>query len=244
MARRQRRAGAAVVGLILAASVAHAARAPRSLPGLVAPEERDRLERIAQNAVVSTRMELPPYPARPKVFEYLLDHPDFATRLTRALRLARYQVWRTPTGFFLDDGWGAKGEFSVAYAAPGMRVMYCKGRFEPPLLPDIHGQAVVVLEYEFRPHAEPRRLVATAVSGYVTLDNRLLKLAGRLAGPVAQAKADREARALLRVFARVTEAIEASPEVVLGKLRAFPGVPPREMDEFRDLLAAPAAGAR
>jgi hypothetical protein len=229
--------------MILAAGVADAARAPRSLPDRVAPGDRARLERIASKAVVSTRMEFPPYPARPKVFEFLLDHPDFATRLTRALRLARYQVWRTPTGFYLDDGWGAKGEFSVAYAEPGLRVMYCKGRFEPPLLPDIHGQALVVLEYEFR-HAEARRLVATAVSGWVTLDNRLLRLAGTLAGPVAQAKADREARALLRVFARVTEAIETDPAAVLEKLRALPDLPPRELREFLELLGGPRAGIR
>ena len=58
-------------------------------------------------ASVATRVAAPAFPARREVFEYLLDHPELASHVTRALKVARYRIWRTRDGLFLDDGWGA-----------------------------------------------------------------------------------------------------------------------------------------
>lgn len=227
--------GFALAALALPGGV-DGARAPLVVPPQVPAAERARLAEIVDRAVVSTRVEAAPYGARPDVFEFLLDHPEFATHVTRALRIARYRIWRTPEGLFLDDGWGAKGHFAVVHAAPGSRVMHARGRFEHPLLPDIHGQAVVVLEYGFRAGPDGRPLVATTVSGYVTLESRLLSVLGRLVGPLAQAKADKEARQLLKVFARVSRAIEEEPGAVLAQVSQRREVPPRDLEEFRRLL--------
>lgn len=240
----------AIVSVALGACLAlspPAPAAPRpgfSLPKQVPPTERVKLEQVIEHALVSTRVEADPYVARPPIFEYLLDHPEFATHLTRALRLARYRVWRTDQGLFLDDGWGAKGHFEVVYADAGMRVMYARGRFEQSLFPDIYGQAVVVIEYGFRPAREGPAAVATTLTGYVRLDSRFLSFASALVGPLAQGKANREARQLLRVFARVTRAIEDGPDAVYEAVRQQPDVPPQELAEFRRLLTSEFPAAR
>ena len=62
--------------------------------------------------------------------------------------------------------------------------MYARGQYEPPLLPDVRGQAVVVMEYGFRPNAEGHTLVSTVIPGYVKLDSRFLRAAGALIGPL------------------------------------------------------------
>lgn len=226
------------LGTALALWPAAAAAPPPalSLPKQIRPTERIKLEEVIENAFVSTRMEAEPYAGRPDVFEYLLDHPEFATHVTRALRLARYRIWHTSEGLFLDDGWGAKGHFEVVHSEPGVRVMLARGRFEQSLLPDIHGQAVIVMEYGFRPSDEGRTLVSTTITGYVRLNSRFLRIAGTLVGPIAQAKADREARQLLKVFARVTRAIEERPDEVSEKVRQRPDVPQPELAEFLRLL--------
>ena len=216
-----------------------AAAAPRaafSLPQQIPPTERGKLEQVIDNAFVATRMEAEPYPARPEIFEFLLDHPEFATHVTRALKVARYRIWRTPEGLFLDDGWGTQGHFEVVHTEAGMRVMYARGRYDPPLLPAIQGQAVVVMEYGFRPTGERHTIVATTITGYVKLENRFLRIVGTLVNPLAQAKADREARQLLKVFARVSRAIDERPDEVYEAVRQRPDVPQQELAEFRQLL--------
>ncbi|MBI3626241.1 MAG: hypothetical protein HY215_08860 [Candidatus Rokubacteria bacterium] len=222
--------------LVLWPTAAAAPRPTFSLPQQIPPPERAKLEQVIEQAFVSTRMEAEPYVARPDIFEYLLNHPEFATHVTRALKLARYRIWRTPEGLFLDDGWGTQGHFEVVHAEPGLRVMYARGRYDPPLLPGIQGQAVVVMEYGFRPTEEGHTVVSTTITGYVKLESRFLRIAGMLVNPLAQAKADREARQLLKVFARVSRAIEERPDGVYDQVRQRPDVPQQELAGFRQLL--------
>jgi hypothetical protein len=207
-----------------------------SLPKEIPAGERARLERVAEEASVSTRVETEPFVTRREVFEYLLDHPEFATHVTRTLRLARYRIWRTPKGMFLDDGWGATGHFSVVHAVSGRRVMYARGAYRKTMLPTINGEAVAMIQYEVTPAGEGRDLVHATVSGFVKLDSGILSFATKMVGPLAQRKADLEARRLMTTFARVSRAIEESPAGVYERLRQSPDVPVRELAEFGRLL--------
>ena len=239
------RAAAVTVALALLADLAFApivpaeAQATLSLPGTLPPEQRAKLEHLVKHAFASTQMELEPYPARAAVFEYLLDHPEFASHLTRALRAARYKIWRETDGLWLDDGWGVKGRFNLVHAERGMRLMYAAGAYEQTMLPDIRGDAVVAITYEFRPDGHGRTLAATAVKAFVRLDSRVLRTVGTMGGPLVQSKADREGRQLLKVFAKVSRAIEDNPADVYRRVSERPDVPRPELEEFRRLLKLP-----
>jgi hypothetical protein len=238
-------ARAAAVTLALLADLAFAPIVPAeaqvtlSLPGTLPPEQRAKLEHLVKHAFASTQMELEPYPARAAIFEYLLDHPDFASHLTRALRAARYKIWRETDGLWLDDGWGVKGRFNLVHAERGMRLMYAAGAYEQTMLPDIRGDAVVAITYEFRPDGHGRTLAATAVKAFVRLDSRVLRTVGKMGGPLVQSKADREGRQLLKVFAKVSRAIEDNPADVYRRVSERPDVPRPELEEFRRLLKLP-----
>ena len=184
-------------------------------------------------------MEFEPYLVRPEVFEYLLDHPEFASHVTRALKVARYKIWREGGSLWLDDGWGVKGTFALAHAEPGLRLMHAQGAYQSSL-PDIKGRAVVALAYKFQPAPQPdRQQVVTVLTSFVQIDNAVIRAIGRMGGSLVQKKADKEARTLLRVFSRVSRAIENNPAEVYAKVREHPGVPKPELEEFRKLLGVP-----
>jgi len=227
-------AGAAV--FLGFAGSALAGRAAPTLPADLPPAERLFLQQVTEQASVATRADGEPFVTRRDVFEYLLDHPEFATHVTRALKLARYRIWREADGLRLDDGWGATGRFSVVHATNGTRVMYARGQYKPWFLPTVSGQAVVVIEYAAQPAPDSRSLITTTVTGFVKLDSRLLEWAGRLASAAATAKAEKEARLLVRVFARASRGIESDPAGVYELVRKRPDAPPRELEEFHRLL--------
>lgn len=224
-----------LVGVALTAAIAGAASVV-TLPSEMPADERARLERLAEAASVATRVETEPFFTRREIFEYLLDHPDFATHVTRTLRVARYRIWRTPEGLFMDDGWGATGHFAVIHAVAGRRVMYARGSYRQAVMPTINGEAVAMIEYAVTPAGDGRDRVQATVSGFVKLDSSILALATKMAGPIAQRKADLEARRLMRVFARVSRFIDDNPTDVYERLRQRPDVPLRELEEFRRLL--------
>jgi len=210
-----------------------------SIPPRIAPGARVQLEGVAKDPLVSTRVEGPRHAMRPEVFEYLLDHPEFASHVTRALGLARYKIWRAGDDLWLDDGWGTRGTFEVVYAARGIRLYLARGAFEQRFLPEVKGEAVAVLEYQFKADGPGRTVVASAASGYLQVDNAVLRTLGKMAAPFVQAKADKETGQLLRVFARVSRAIEENPAEVYRKVSERPDVPRAELQQFHALLGLP-----
>jgi len=217
------------------ASVTLAGAAP-TLPPEVPTLQRARLDAVAQAASVSTRVDTEPFAGRPEVFEFLLNHPEFATRVTRVLRVARYRIWRDSEGLWLDDGWGTVGRFDIVYAAGRTRVMHARGVFSKRLLPDIHGEAVVMIEYDVRSGPGGRPLIAATVTGFVKLDSGFLAAATKLLTPVAQRKADHEARLLMRVFSKVSRAADERPATLCQDLAREPDVAPGELAEFCSLV--------
>jgi len=209
------------------------------LSNLLAALGRAQLETLAKDPFVSTRVEGPTHVMRPEVFEYLLDHPDFASHVTRALGLARYRIWRASDGLWLDDGWGTRGTFTVIYAVRGLRLYHARGAFDQRFLPEMRGEAVAVFEYDFTSDAAGRTLVASRATGYLQIDNKFLRALGKVAAPFVQAKADKETGQLLRVFARASRAIEENPSEVYQKVSARADVPRQELEQFRELLRLP-----
>jgi hypothetical protein len=202
------------------------------------PAAHAKVQEVATRADVAAKGHARPFLTRRPVFEYLLDHPDFATHVTRALLKDRLRIWRTADGYALDDERGATGQFWVVHAVEGMRVMRARGQYKKGLLPAIGGEAAIVIEYGVVPSADGRSLVRSVVSGFVRLDSRVLAMALHLATTLTQRKADREAQNLMKVFAKVSRALESDPPGAYQKIQRQPGVPARELEEFRRLLSA------
>ena len=230
----------ATLAAVLLSSTARGAAPARSLPAHIPPAARARLQELADSSTVSASASAEPFLARHDVLEFLLDHPEFATHLTRTLRLGRYRVWRAPDGgLWFDDGWGLVGRFTIEYAAPGTRVVYARGHYKAGFFPTIQGQAVLVLEYRVSPGEAGHGLISPALTGFVKLDSNILALAGRLAGAVATAKAEKEARRLVKTCVGLSRAIDENPAQVLEQLRQRPDVPRGDLEEFRRLLRLP-----
>jgi hypothetical protein len=221
-------------GALAAPVLAAAQTAAPSLPPGVPPADRARIEKVLAKATVSTRVEIDPYSLRLDVVDYLLDHPDFATQVTRALKLARYRIWRTADGLNLDDGWGVTGIITPLYGNAGLRVIYARGRYEQSVLPDINGQAVLLLRYAGGPGQNGRPVLATSMEVFAQLDSAVL---ASLAGSIAKSKATSEARHVLKVFSRLSTHLELRADEVLAELARHPEVSKTDLDGFRKVLS-------
>jgi hypothetical protein len=224
---------------VLVVSPVAAGRSTPTLPSEIPAATRQRLALVTDRASLASHVDGEPFRARRDIFEYLLDHPEFATHVTRTLKLARYRVWTVPGGFGLDDGWGTVGTFEVVYGAPGIRVMHMRGEYQQRMLPSIHGQVIISITYAATPARDGKATIAAAVDSYVKLESKVLAAAGVLARSVAHTKAEKEGNRLVRMFARSTRAIEENPAAMWDALRERPDVPRRELEEFRRLLSLP-----
>jgi len=210
-----------------------------ALEGSLRRPELAWLKEVTSQPTVAARAHGEPFLGRREVFEFLLDNLEFASHVTRVLRLGRYRVWRTAEGLVLDDGWGSLLTLSLVQATSGARVLYARGQYRQPLLPDIHGQAVLMIEYDTTPADGGRDMVSAAVTSYVKVESGFMAFLMKVASVAVTDKAELESRRLVRTFARVSRAIEENPAEVFDQVRRSPDVPQAPLEEFRRLLKVP-----
>ena len=203
--------------------------APRPVVGPSCPRRSPppsglAIQPVTDNPSLAVKVPGEPFVGRREVFEYLLDHPEFATHVTRALKFARYRIWRTPTGLGIDDGWGTVGTFELS--TPQRAAADASPRRVPAQDPArhprrgrggdrLHGPAGARGQEPDQPdrgRVRQARQPAAAV-------------ASKLAASAATSKGEKEARRLVRLFAKTTHAAETDPAGVIEKVRQRPDVP-------------------
>ena len=228
--------GIAVVAALLSAAVVAGSEQPELvMPPDMPRDEAARLRDLAERAAVTGRVTTERFRLPANVFEYLLDHPEFAATVARALRIASYRVWREGTEMWLDDGQGAVGRFAFVHTVAGSRIVYARGRYTRWMIP-IRGDAVAVLTWSSEPSGDGRMLIAPALTGFVRLENVVVDAVARLLRRAATSKAEQMARKLLADFAAAARMIDAEPGRVLDALRAHPDVAPADLEGFRRLV--------
>lgn len=238
----RRPAGIVVAGLGLLMMFAGGALATSptgALPSDLPEADRLLVQQVLDQASVATRSNGDTFLVRSDMFEYLLDHPEFATHVIRALEIGRYRIWRERDGLWLDDNAGALVRFHILYAAHGSRVFYLRGRYQPPVLPAIHGRVVAILEYRSEPTGGGKSLITPALASFVKIDNGFVDALTRLFQAVVAPRATKVTSRMVVDIAKTARAIESDPGRVDEALSRRPDVPPRELAEFRRLLARP-----
>jgi hypothetical protein len=229
---------AAAVGLpLVLVGSARATWPTAALPPDLPESEHVRLRQVTEHVSVSARSSGNAFRLRRDLFEFLLDHPELATHVIQALQVGRYRIWREPDGLWLDDRAGALVQFQVVYAAPGSRVFFMQGRYQPPVLPAIYGRVVAVLEYTVEPAGDGKSLITPAMASFVRIDNAVLGVIARLFTAIIAPRATKVTNRIVVDIARTARVIDSDPDRVDAALQARPDVPARDLAEFRRLLA-------
>ena len=132
-------------------------------------EARGRAEAVLEGSLFSHRVTGLRSRSREPVFTFLLDHPDFAAAVARALRLGKYQVERRNDGFWGDDTRGARGLMRVLYADQGRRLIHLDGMYETRGLPAIQGRMLLLIEFQHEDDPAGGTRVEASITGHMRL---------------------------------------------------------------------------
>jgi len=158
-----------------------------------------------------------------EVYEYLLNHLDFASHLGRILDLTDYVIEQTGEGVYEattpKGGWA---HLQVVYADDEKRVVLARGKY---------GRAVVVLIYDSFDLGGERYIVYD-LYGYVRANNPILNLLLGLFGGFVNHRIDR----VLTSVAELNERIYESPGTFQQEFLAQTELPPDHLSEFSRIL--------
>lgn len=204
---------------------------------------RDRAEGVVAQSLFAQQVTGIRYRSREAVFEFLLDHPDFAASVARALHLGQYRVTALGDGYWGDDGRGARGMIRVLYAEPGQRLYHLEGRYESHGLPTIEGQLLVRFEFRHEEDGDGGSVMDSSLTGHLRIDTpfvgALARVAATLSRPLIEHAVERKVRRFFNTVARLSRWAYDEPEQVDAALDGHPDVPPGPtLAAFRDILLA------
>ena len=206
-------------------------------------EARGRAEAVLEESLFSHRVTGLRSRSREPVFTFLLDHPDFAAAVARALRLGKYQVERRNDGFWGDDTRGARGLMRVLYADQGRRLIHLDGVYETRGLPAIQGRMLLLIEFQHEDDPAGGTRVEASITGHMRLDTPLLgavaQLATTLARPTVERAVERKVRRFFGTVARVSRWAHDEPDQFWAALEGNPEIPQDvTLAAFRQILLA------
>ncbi len=149
-------------------------------------EARGRAEAVLGTSLFAHRITGLRARSREPVFLFLLDHPDFAAAVARALKLGRYQVEARDGGYWGDDSRGARGLIRVVYADEGRRLFHLDGMYEARKVPTIQGRMLVLIEFQHEDDPAGGTSVEASVTGHISLDTPLVGTLAQLASTLAR----------------------------------------------------------
>jgi hypothetical protein len=204
-------------------------------------EARGRAETVLEGSLFSHRVSGLRSRSREPIFTFLLDHPDFAAAVARALRLGKYQVEARDGGYWGDDTRGARGLMRVLYGDAGRRLMHLDGMYEGRGLPTIRGQMLLLIEFDHQDDPRGGTRVEVSITGHVRLDTPLVgtvaQLATTLARPAVERAVERKVRRFFDTVARVSRWAHDQPQEFWAALDGHPEMrQDARLVAFREIL--------
>lgn len=198
---------------------------------------QQRLREVTERAIFSRDILGIAVKGRQPVFDFLVEHPDFAATAGRVLGIVKYRIVQEREGVYRgDDAHGATGTVELAYAEPGRRIYLAKGTFVKRFLPTINGRIVLIMVYEHHTDPTGEDLVMNDVRGYLRIDNPILGILTRIAKPVVGPIVDKKVLRTFAAAAKLTTQAYRDPAALYRTLEASVEIDRHELEEFAKAL--------
>ena len=173
----------------------------------------------------------------PAVFEFLIDHPDFAASVIRELQIAHYRITQRSDGKYdAEDLQGVRGSFQPFSTERGERLYVGVGLYHSRYLPSFSGHAVMRLKYRPRLDSAGRPYIENHADVYVRLDNGFVALFARFLMPFLHRVVDQKVDLALSAAQQLSEQITMNPVAVYGRLKRSSVLDRETLEAFRQLL--------
>jgi hypothetical protein len=205
---------AAAESLQLRTKTASSMSAARLVPvDNLPPPLREKVKKVISQPSLVTHAPAEEFTAAPKLYRWLLDHPDRAAAAWQRVGIPCQPITDKGNGRFswADEQGSEITWFPLADGAEA-RIWYAEGQVRPgALLPTIPVRAVVVLRHKFA-NTDELTKIQHEVDVFCYADSRAANLVYRLFGPSTDRMAQQAAEQLLMFFGTISQYVGEHPQ--------------------------------
>jgi hypothetical protein len=187
----------------------------------------------------TTHRILPSYstPIPKPVYDFMLDHMVLSSALARKLGVVDYRIVHIGPGVFHgNDNAGSEGLITPLYRDATRRVYHMKGSHHGKIIPQISGEAVILLSYHVKAGADGREQIETRIATYSKIDNPVIATLVKVFQPFLRSVVnDKLTQGFLAVHS-LGELMAADPEQVYRQAEAVSDADKADMEALRALL--------
>lgn len=212
-------------------------------PEVVLPLEKMDRPALCRMAPVindyTTHRILPPYstPIPKPVYDFMLDHMVLSSALARKLGLVDYRITHVgPAAFHGNDNAGSEGVITLLYRDSTRRVYHMQGHHHGRIIPQITGEAVILMDYHVKAGADGREQVETRIMSYSRIDNPVIAVLVKIFQPFLRSVVnDKLSQGFLAVHT-LGELMAVDPERVYRQAESVSDADKADMEALRALL--------
>lgn len=203
------------------------------------PAGRRRAESVLANlsmfrAMPATRVEVDH-----EAYRYLVEHPDVAVSIWRALDVSKCQLWQTgPNSYETDVGDGSTGVIDVLYRSDNDHVVIGEGQFKSPLLvKPIRATGLLHLHTDYVLRADGETETICRGNLFVTFPSQTVETAAKVISPMTNMVIDRNFEEISLFAHMMSLAMRTQPGWVETIARQLDGVLERRRTELLQVAA-------
>jgi len=199
---------------------------------------RNRVTKVVDECAQYRRLPELHYVVEPKMYEYLVEHPDVAVSTWRAMEISTVQLWQTgPVEYEASAPDGSLGKATLLYRDRSQCLMLCDGTYSSPLLPKpITAAGLLWLRYDYRPDQDGQILVRQRLDVFVSFPSATARAMAVLASPITNMMLDRNAFEISLYARMMSQAADRDPEWVENIASRLEGVLPQRRQELASLV--------
>jgi hypothetical protein len=213
----------------------------------------DRNSRIKVGAVLANTTIFRRLPAEtiecdPKLFRFLIEHPDVVVSMWEALGVSEVQLLRTgDVTFDASDKAGTRGRVEYLYHAPQTHLLYADGTYTGSLITrPVHGRCVLLMRSTYAKTSDGRPIVRCNIDAFLHLENVGASVLAKTFQPLVTTAADHNFRETAAFLASVHRAAVTNYAGMQRLTDRMVNIDEEDLAEFSDLttqLAVRAARA-
>jgi hypothetical protein len=175
---------------------------------------RAKVRGVMDKPTLTTRGQAETFNGEPKVYQWLLEHPDRAAVAWRRLGAKVADISDKGNGIFgWNDAQGSEIRWQAVYSGTQMRVWHAEGKVRPAALtPLVSVQAVVVLRYTEGRDTDNRPIIRHQAELMLHTDSKSMSLAARLFGTSAPRLAEQYVSQVETFFSALSWYLDQHPE--------------------------------
>jgi hypothetical protein len=178
------------------------------------PALRDRIRKVVNQPTLVTHSEAAEFKGSPKMYEWLLDHPDRAVLAWQRVGVECAPIADRGNGrFAYTDEEGSEIVWHVVANGPAARIWYAEGQIRAGrLTPLIPVKAVVVLRHTYTEGGADGPKIQHQVDVFAQADSRAANIVTHLFGATADRMAEHGAEQMLTFFSALSKYFANHPD--------------------------------